>query len=244
MVTSNNTYRNLLLAQLPAEARERLQPDLEEVPLKFKQTIDEQDQQVAAIYFPQTAVCSIVTELPDGTAVETGTVGYEGVTGVPSALTGARFPALMICQIAGSAFKLSVRTLARELGIPNSALIHVIHKYLNFAVAMLAQGSACNRAHSVDARLARWLLMTHDRVSTDEFSLTQEFLAHMLGVQRPTVNIAAATLQRAGFIDYTRGRIVVLDRPGLESAACACYAFILEHLKDLAGQQRRSANTA
>lgn len=243
-MAGRRTYRNLLLAQLPGDARERLDGDLEDVPLTFKQQLHEQEQPVSALYFPETAVASMVTELADGTIVETGTIGYEGVTGVPSALTGAPFPATMICQIAGSGFKLPVRALARELEMQNSPLIHVIHKYLNYKVAMLAQGSACNRAHPVDARLARWLLMTHDRVNTDAFSLTQEFLAMMLGVQRPTVNIAAATLQRAGFIHYTRGRIAVLDRTGLETAACDCYAFLVRQLDGAVGEAAGRGGTS
>jgi CRP-like cAMP-binding protein len=229
-------YRNLLLAELDDAALARIRPNLEDVKLEFKQRLYDQDQTVTELYFPNTAVASIINELADGTVVETGTIGYEGVTGVPAGLVGGQSPSLVICQIPGSAVGLPVSALVAELRRGGSPLVDAIFRYLNFAMAMLAQGSACNRAHPVEARLARWLLMSHDRVDSDDFPLTQEFIAQMLGVQRPTVNIAAATLQRAGFIRYTRGRIAVVDRRGLEASACDCYPFLAEHLERTIGR--------
>ena len=233
-------YRNLLLSLLPPGEVERIGSHLQPVSLAFKQRIYEPDQPIADVYFPESAVCSMICELADGTMVETGTIGYEGVTGVPTAMTGARSASLTMCQIPGAAYRLPVAVLVRELNERDSGLMAVVHRYLHYFTAMLAQGSACNRAHAVDARLARWLLMTHDRVDTDVFPLTQEFLGQMLGVQRPSVNIAAATLQRAGFIEYTRGRISVLNRLGLESAACDCYRYLAEQLERAIGRPLRA----
>jgi CRP-like cAMP-binding protein len=223
---SPNGVRNLLLGHLDPHEFRRLREQMDEVALDFKQSIYEQDGPVKEIYFPESGIISMVTELSDGGTVETGTVGYEGMTGVPAALGGGKSPGAAFVQIPGHALKLPAAVLADELKRGDSPLLKQVHAYLNFVVAMLGQGAACNRMHTVESRMARWLLMTHDRVQADDFPLTQEFLGQMLGVQRPTVNIAGSTLQRAGLIKYSRGRITVVDRKGLESSACECYAHL------------------
>lgn len=231
--------RNRLLGRMSSEDRERLDPHFEAVPLAFKQTLFEQRKVVTHVYFPETGVASLVTDLDDGETVETGTVGNEGFVGVSAVLGVARSSMRAICQIPGHAWRLPERIMARERDL-GTAWFQRLLRFVNFVSAMAAQSAACNRMHTVDARMSRWLLMTHDRVEDDSFPLTQQFLAQMLGVARPTVNIAGATLQRAGFITYSRGRITILDRDGLESASCECYGRIREELEETLDGHRRN----
>jgi CRP-like cAMP-binding protein len=213
---------NVLLRQMTPAERRRLGPKFQEQSIAFKQTLFEQGKPVTSVFFPESGVLSAVTDLDDGSAIETGTIGNEGLAGL-SAVLGVRHSAgRVFCQIAGRALRVSADVIAaeRERSTP---WFQLLLRYAHFANAAAAQSAACNRMHAVDARMSKWLLMTRDRVGTDDFPLTQEFLAVMLGVARPTVNIAGATLQKAGFIKYTRGRITVLDRRGLESASCECY---------------------
>jgi CRP-like cAMP-binding protein len=224
--------RNALLRQLPPDEFRRLREQMQETTLEFRQPIYEQEKPVKDIYFPNTGVVSMIVELVDGGVIEAGTVGYEGMTGVPAALTGRAAPSTAFVQIPGRGLRLPASVLVAEQARPGSPVIRMVHAYLNYVMGMLGQSAACNRMHPVESRMARWLLMTHDRVEADEFPLTQDFLSQMLGVQRPTVNIASSTLQRAGFIRYTRGRITVVDRGGLESSACECYAHLQRILDD------------
>lgn len=214
--------RNLLLRRLREDERSRIEPHLVDEVFAFKQTLHEAGKPVRDVYFLESGVGSIVTELEDGDMVETGTVGNEGMIGLSAVLGDGDAAGRALCQIPGRGWRLDAHVIheERERG---SEWFTVLLRYANFVNAMTAQSAACNRAHDVGARMSRWLLMTRDRVDSDEFPLTQEFLGTMLGVARPTVNVAGATLQRAGFIKYTRGRITVLDRVGLESASCECY---------------------
>lgn len=223
--------RNLVLRQLPRDVFARLQPHLEELDLEVKHSVYEADGPVQAVYFPLTAVISMVTVLGDGEMVEAATVGYEGVTGIPAVFGRGVSPYRVLAQVPGRALKMPASVVIAEQKLGGSPLIAAIHAYLNYIVAVLGQNAACNRMHAVESRMARWLLMTHDRVESDGFPLTQEFLGQMLGVQRPTVNIAASTLQKAGLIAYTRGRVNVSDRRGLEAAACECYAHLAKQLQ-------------
>ena len=215
---------------MSAEERERLASSFREERLDFKQTLYEQDKTVEFVYFVETGVMSLITEFADGELIETGTVGNEGLVGLPAVLGVHYAPGRAICQIAGRGLRIASEAIRAEAN-RGSPWFHVLLRYANFVTAMAAQTAACNRMHSVDARMSRWLLMTHDRVDGDEFPLTQEFLAIMLGVARPTVNIAGSMLQSAGFITYRRGRITVRDRTGLESASCECYGRIREELE-------------
>ena len=220
-----------MLRQLPGDAFARLRPHLEEVDLELKHLLYDADGPVHEVYFPLTSVISIVTVLDDGETVEAATVGYEGLTGIPAVFGRGVSPYRVITQVPGLALKMAASVVLAEQKLGDSALIAAIHGYLNYIVAVLGQNVACNRMHTVESRMARWLLMTHDRVESDGFPMTQEFLGQMLGVQRPTVNIAGSTLQKAGFIRYTRGHIVVIDRRGLEGAACECYAHLVKQLE-------------
>jgi CRP-like cAMP-binding protein len=167
-----------------------------------------------------------VTPLEDGTTVETGTVGNEGVVGLPLFLHADQSTDRALCQVAGRAKRIRGDVIRAERQRPDSPLIQLVLRYTSVLIAMTAQTAACNRMHTVEERLSRWLLMMIDRAGSLELRLTQEFLAQMLGVRRPTVNMAGATLQKAGVIQYARGRITIVDRVGLESTACECYARI------------------
>lgn len=221
--------RNLLIQRMSNEDRERLGPHFVEQPLEFKQVLFQQDQTVEYVDFPETGVGSMVTDLVDGDTIETGTVGNEGLIGLSAVLGVERAPSRVFVQVPGRSLRLPAGVIAAEAE-KGTAWFRLLLRYANFLTAMTAQHAACNRMHPVEARASRWMLMTHDRVESDEFPLTQEFLAQMLGVARPTVNIVGATLQKAGFIDYKRGRIRVVDRLGLESASCECYGRIKEEL--------------
>jgi CRP-like cAMP-binding protein len=173
---SRNGVRNALLRELPLDEFRRLREQMQDVTLDFKQRIYEQDGPVKDSYFPNTGVVSIVVELSDGAVIEAGTVGYEGMTGVPAALAAGPSPGAAFVQIAGQGLRLPVSVLVAEQNRAESPLLKLVRAYLNYLVAMLGQSAACNRMHTVESRMARWLLMTHDRVEDDEFPLTQEFL--------------------------------------------------------------------
>lgn len=217
---------NQILRRLSELEYDRLASDLETVPLTFKETLYEQGQRISHVYFVTTGVVSLVTVLTDdGEPLETGTVGREGMAGLPVFLEAPQAPGRAICQIPGSALRMPADRFRAGLKRVESLRVLLL-RYTNVLMAMMAQTAACNRAHDVKARMARWLLMTHDRVDGNEFPLTQEFLGQMLGVRRPQVSTAGVALQRAGLIKYTRGKISIVDRHGLERAACECYEHI------------------
>jgi CRP-like cAMP-binding protein len=225
---------NRLLAALPAEEWEILRPDLEEVPLPFRQGLYEPERPVEHVYFPHSGVVSLVTEFEDGSAVEVGTVGPEGIVGLPIFLEDETMACRAFVQVPGKAARIGVDAYKRAIkACPH--LHRLLSRYTLALVNMLAQNSACNRTHGVDERLARWLLMTHDRVHGSSFPMTQEFMAQMLGVSRPTVSTTASILQKAGFVTYVRGMITVTDRPGLEAASCECYRVIRRQFERLVG---------
>jgi CRP-like cAMP-binding protein len=217
--------RNRILQQLPRSDMSRLEPHLERVSLSFKQGVHDPGKPIEHMYFVESGVVSLVTDLENGGTIETGTVGRESVVGV-SAFLGLRLASSRaFCQIPGKAMRIPVPIMVAERE-RNTHFARMILRVTNATMSMLAQTAACNRAHPVEERMCRWLLMTHDRVDGDEFPLTQEFLAQMLGVRRPSVNTAGLTLQQAGLIRYSRGRIVIVDRKGLEASSCECYAHI------------------
>ena len=195
---------------------------IELIDLHTHQSMYEVGQAMNSVYFPVDAVISVVTTLRDGTTVEVGSIGSEGTTGVFAALGAHTVPNATYCQVDGKCFVMSRATFERlltEVGRFRDAINAFTVGYLN----VLAQLVACNRIHPLDARCARWLLMTHDRVGRDTFPLTQEFLAMMLGVRRSGVTLAATAFQDAGFIKYARGSMTILDRAGLEKESCECY---------------------
>jgi hypothetical protein len=182
----------------------------------------------------------VVGMMADGTVVETATVGCEGMLGLPLFHGTDRTSLQAFCQIPGEAFRMDAERFKSELA-QNGTLTTMLHRYSQALLTMIAQSSACNRVHTMEQRLARWLLHSHDRVGRDTFPLTHQFLSQMLGVRRATVTEAAGRLQKASLIEYTMGKITLLDRPGLEGAACECYAIIRREFdRLLEGMERPS----
>jgi len=221
--------KNHLLAALPAKDFRRLLPLLTTVPIRLKQVLQKPGEPLRAVYFLNGGAASIVTMLSDGTMVEAATVGSEGMLGIEAFLSVrpvARGKTLMQVQVPDTdAERLSVEDFRREVAV-GGALHDLMGRYTQVIIAHLMQSTACNARHDMQQRCARWLLMTHDRMHQQDFNLSHEFLAAMLGVHRPTVSVAAAALQQAGLIRYTHGRITVRNRKGLEKASCECYAII------------------
>jgi CRP-like cAMP-binding protein len=228
--------RNALLAALPAQERELLTRELEPVELTFKQVLEEPGRPIGHVWFPRSGVTCMFSQMEDGSAVEVATLGREGFVGLPIVLGAQRMAHRVLVQIPGEGDRIPAAALTALL--PRLPALHRVMLRCALAlVTQIAQGSACNRLHPVEQRCARWLLMTHDRVDGDSFPLTQEFLGQMLGITRPSVSIAAGMLQRAGLVRYARGVITVLDRAGLEEAACECYRLIADEFRRLAGSE-------
>ena len=216
---------NRLLASLPRDTYRRLEPGLAPVALAFGEVLHEPGAPIRDVYFPGRSVVSLLTVVDKHSALEVGLVGREGMVGIPLALGIGVSPVRALVQGAGSALRMSAARLRESLQA-SPALRHGLHRYAGALMAQITQTAACNRFHRVESRLARWLLMTRDRVGAGEFHLTQEFLAHMLGVRREGVTGAASALQRRGLIGYRRGDIRIVEHAGLEAAACGCYALV------------------
>jgi len=234
MPRSNGRPKNRLLAALPADDFRRLSPFLETVPIRVKQVLHKSGEPVRRVYFLNGGVASITTALADGTTVEAATVGDEGMLGVEAFLSAnAIAPGETLIQVPDTdAETMNVEDFRREIE-RQAAFRELIGRYTQVVIAQMMQSTACNALHHVQQRCARWLLMTHDRMHEQDFALSHEFLAVMLGVQRPTVSVVAATLQHAGLIRYTHGRVTVTNRTGLEAASCECYPIIRAHFDSL-----------
>lgn len=213
---------NRLLAALPPADQAGLQAGLETVDLAFGQVLHEAGDAVAYVYFPHDALVSLLTRVDDRQSIEVGLVGREGMLGVTLALGLAASPVRALVQGGGTAARMKSTAFLRELN-RRPALQREIYRYSAGLMAQVMQTAACNRFHVVEARLARWLLMTRDRVESNRFRLTHEFLATMLGVRRVGVTKAAHALQQRKLIDYSRGNIEIQDEEGLEAASCSCY---------------------
>jgi CRP-like cAMP-binding protein len=224
--------KNRLLAALASSQAEFIANNAKPVPLTFKAVLHEPGEAIEMVYFPRAGVVSLVNEPQPGEIVEVGTVGREGFVGFPLLLNSDAMLARAIVQIPGDALQMPARAFLRLVGT-DEAFHAFLMRYTLALLTQIAQNASCNRLHEVQERCARWLLQTHDRVDGDSFALTQEFLAQMLGVHRPTVTIAAGMLQAAGLIEYTRGTINILNRNGLESAACHCYRLVADEYKRL-----------
>jgi len=216
---------NRLLAALPKKEYQRLLPELQPVPLVFGDILYEPGDTIGHVYFPDNGIISLLSRVESQKVLEVGIVGNEGVAGLPVVLGVSVSVNRGLVQSAGTAMRMKAAALQREFK-RDGALQKLLHRYLHSLLTQISQSAVCNRFHLADARLARWLLMTHDRVEADEFRLTQEFLSNMLGVRREAVSKAASDLQRRGFVNYSRGRMTVLDRAGLEATTCECYRII------------------
>ena len=232
--TQRRRIANHILSALPAEAYARLLPDLKSIPLKFRISLHEPGDNMPYVYFPNTGVISTLTVLSDGSAVEIATIGNEGMADVSVYLGLEMSDSWLLVQVPGTAMRMeSGRFREHVEQIP--ILRALLGYYTVSMLALVAQSAACNRMHPMVQRCARWLLMTHDRVDAAAFPMTHQFLATMLGVRRPSVSVAAKALQDAGCISYHRGKVTVLDRPGLEAASCECYRLIRERFDRLPG---------
>lgn len=225
---------NRLLALLPAQEMDALRPHLQHVTLAYAQPLITPNKPIRHVYFPVTALGSLVAMLEDGSTVEAGSVGREGMVGVPTILGANTTPMQTLVQIPGEGYRMESQLIAKEME-RRGALHSILHKYTHTLFVIASQSVACGRRHSIEARLCRWLLISSDGVGSNELSITQEFLATMLGVRRAGVTEAAAKLQGEGWIRYSRGFVEILDRPALEDATCECYHIVRREYERLFG---------
>ncbi|MEO5816414.1 MAG: Crp/Fnr family transcriptional regulator [Gemmatimonadaceae bacterium] len=232
---------NRLLCGLSLRAQELVAADLEQFALPAGHVLYAPFTPIDFVYFPETAVASMIRRMSDGAGVEVGTIGREGVVGGAVALGAVATPTECVIQVAGNVQRMSTGALRTLIGLPrdddddSATLFDLMLLYAQALFEQCAQTAACNRLHALEHRCARWLLMIHDRVNGDELLLTQEFLSYMLGVRRAGVTEACGTLMRAGLIKYRHGRITVTDRTGLEAAACECYQVAVDAYDNLLG---------
>ena len=224
--------QNHLLAALPASDYERLVPHLELIPLKLGEVLYEPGVQLRYVYFPTTSIVSLLYVMEDGASAEIAIVGNEGILGISLFMGGETTPSRAVVQSAGYGFRLKAQLLKDEFQ-RFGPMLHLLLRYTQALITQMAQTAVCNRHHSVDQQLCRWLLLSLDRLASNELSMTQELIANMLGVRREGVTEAAGKLQEAGLISYRRGRITVLDRPGLEARSCECYEVVKKELDRL-----------
>jgi CRP-like cAMP-binding protein len=221
------TQNNYLLERLPGKAQVRILQHCELAELAFGEVLCKPEQPYKHVYFPLTSFISLMEIVDAHPPLEMGLIGNEGMLGVTLILGVQEIPLQAVVQGPGTAWKMSVRKFRRVLR-ESSSLQRTLNRYLYVTLAQISQTAACTHFHEVEARLARWLLMTHDRAHANHFHLTHQYLADMLGVQRSAVTIAAGMLQQREFISYTRGEISILDRNGLEGVSCECYAAVNE----------------
>jgi CRP-like cAMP-binding protein len=217
--------QNLLIAALPAAELQRWRPLLESVDLPLGSVLHESESRLSHVYFPTTAIVSLLYVLANGASAEIAVVGHEGIVGVSLFMGGESTTTRAVVQSAGKAYRLKSQLMKEEFNRAGPVL-HVLLRYTQALITQMAQTAVCNRHHSLDQQLCRWLLLSLDRLSDNELVMTQELIANMLGVRREGVSEGALKLQQAGLIRYTRGRITVLDRPGLEKRSCECYSVV------------------
>ena len=237
MTTPHHPRQNRLLAALPEIEFEHLLPDLELVPMPLAEVLYESGAQLHYVYFPTSAIVSLQYVMENGASAEIAGVGNEGVVGISLFMGGDTTPSRAVVHTAGHGYRLKAKLLLEEFnrigGRRAGVLQHLLLRYTQALMTQTSQTAVCNRHHSVDQQLCRWLLLTLDRLPSNELTITQELIASMLGVRREGVTEAAGKLQRDGLIRYSRGRIEVLDRTGLENRVCECYSVVKIEIKRL-----------
>ena len=232
-----NPRQNHLLAVLPETVCEHLFAHLEPVPLPLGEALYESGGRLSHVYFPTTAIVSLLYVMENGASAEIAVVGNEGIVGIALFMGGETMPNRAVVQSAGHAYRLKGQVLKQEFnrfgGRRRGVLQHLLLRYTLALLIQMAQTAVCNRHHSVDQQLCRWLLLSLDRLPVNELKMTQELIANMLGVRREGVTEAAGKLQKAGLIHYNRGHITVLDRPGLEARVCECYEVVRKEFRRL-----------
>ena len=221
--SQSNTNR--LLAALPAEDYERLLPHLKPITFSLGEVVYESQGQMDHVYFPTSAHISLLYTMTDGMTAEVGLVGNEGLVGIALFMGGATTPNRAIVQGAGDAYRMQAQAMQEEFK-KGGAFQLLLLRYTQALIIQISQTAVCNRLHTTEQRLCRWMLMTHDRTHKDELQMTHEFISNMLGIHREAVSLAAHRLQDKGMISYTRGRIKILDRDQLERCACECYQVV------------------
>ena len=229
-ISPSRPYKNRVLASLPKDDINRLARHLSPVTLAQRKNL--LDGHAPYAYFLEEGMASVVVTLANGDTVEVGVVGTDGVVGIPILLGSGTTPGRTFIQIAGSGFRIPAKRLKEEFERPG-VLREYLQKYLQGCLAQTAQTAACNRLHTIEERLARWLLSCRDRINSDVLRLTHDFLGQMLGAPRSTVTLAAGLLQRAGLIHYSRGTVTIKNRPGLEGTACECYEIVRNEFRRL-----------
>lgn len=222
---TKSDFRNRLLKSLPPATQRRLRKFLHEVMLSQRDSLHEPGKAMKYVYFPETAMVALLTVTKDGTQTEVASIGCEGMVGLTAFLGARKSMRRAICQMPGTAWRLSTTELLKHTK-RGGPLSDMLHRYALALFTLMAQLATCNRLHTIEQRCCCWLLMTHDRIEGDEFYVTHEFLSEMIGARRAGVTVIAGTLQRAGLIKYTRGRITIVNRRGLEKAACECYGIV------------------
>ncbi|MDN3525886.1 Crp/Fnr family transcriptional regulator [Halomonas sabkhae] len=225
MTSQHDPRQNHLLAALPKDEYQRLAPHLERVVLTLGDSLVESGKVMRHVYFPTDSIVSLLCVMEDGDSTEIAVVGAEGIVGISLFMGGETTPGRAVVQSAGSAYRLKGQLLKDEFDRA-STLQYLLLRYTQALITQMAQTAVCNRHHSLDQQLCRWLLLSLDRLPSHELIMTQELIANMLGVRREGVTESAGKLQKAGLIAYHRGRISILDRPGLEARVCECYATV------------------
>ena len=221
-----------VLALLPKAERQRVRERCDQIPIEARQVLFKSNGPIQHVYFPLSGMASMVLNTPNGMTVEVGTVGNEGMVGMPVYFGAKSSPTEGIWQVSGETLRMTAKDFTQEIE-RDGELRFVLQRFSQALLNQISQSVLCNHLHPIEQRLSRWLLMTHDRAGTDEFGLTQQFVAQMLAVRRASVTVAAGILQKAGFIRYRRGTLTVLDRRRLEASSCECYDVVRRELERL-----------
>lgn len=230
----NEPVQNRLLAALPPEEYERLAPQLHQVSFSLGQVVYEFGGQLDYVFFPTDSIVSLLYTMENGTSAEMGLTGNDGVVGIALFMGGGTMPNRAVVQSAGSAIRMKAKVLQDEFAL-GGKFQQLLLRYTQALITQISQTAVCNRLHSVEQQLCRWLLLSHDRIQSDELIMTQELIADMLGVRREGVTVAAGRLQDSGAISYVRGHITILDREKLEETVCECYRVVKDEFDRLLG---------